>query len=84
MQARVGENLWRLARKHDIKLSSGLRKWLHCRGRGFCGGCRVRIDGDAAATNERWTWEELRFADTDVRLACQCEVRGDLKVTTQP
>lgn len=44
----------------------------------------MRVEGDAGASNERWTWEELRFAETDVRLACQCEVRGDLTVTTRP
>lgn len=85
MQARVGHSLRLLAKEHGIQLfRSRLARFLNCRGHGLCGACCVRVEGPEAATNDRWTWEELRFSDPQIRMACQCEVRGDVEVTTQP
>ncbi len=80
VDARVGHNLMRLASEHGIELRRGWRKLLPCGERGLCGACAVRIEGAEDATNPPWTWEELRFPDRRMRMACQCEVRGDLAV----
>ncbi len=56
---------------------------LHCRGRGSCGTCAVKIEGDVSEPTKKELLR-LRFPPHDVanglRLACQCSVLGDIKV----
>ncbi len=85
VRARVGQTVRSIAQEHNIPLyGSLLGRLFNCRGRGLCGACCVRVEGPPAATNSRWTWEELRFSDETIRMACQCKVRDDVEVTTQP
>ncbi|NIR39356.1 MAG: (2Fe-2S)-binding protein, partial [Actinobacteria bacterium] len=57
---------------------------LHCRGRGICGTCAVRVEGAVSEPTES-ELRRLRLPphrpDAGLRLACQCSVLGDLTVT---
>jgi len=72
----------------DLLLDAGLTvhngpRALSCHGLGTCGTCAVAVSGDVSGPTLR---ERLRLRvpphspDTDLRLACQTDVLGDLSV----
>lgn len=87
IQVRVGANLRRALLKTRCDLYNEEARLLNCRGNGMCGTCAVRIEGEVSPMTER---ERRRLGfwphkkDSGLRLACQCEVLGDLKVTKMP
>ncbi|HHY36517.1 MAG TPA: DUF4445 domain-containing protein [Firmicutes bacterium] len=60
---------------------AGIETWLPCGGRGYCGRCRVKMEGNLSPPTglER---EQLAPEDLarGVRLACQARVAGDVRV----
>ncbi len=78
-----GANLRVVLLRARLPLYNGVARALHCRGRGTCGTCAVRVEGAVSepTTAERW---RLRLPPhhpgAGLRLACQCSVLGDLKV----
>jgi ferredoxin len=90
VEADNGANLADVMRANGIDLST-LRVKL-CGGHGVCGGCRVLIrGGDENVSPKTWV-ERLRLAisflevghESDLRLACQVLVKGDVVVETAP
>jgi ferredoxin len=80
----VGANLRVVLLRARLPLYSGAARALHCRGSAMCGTCAVRIEGEVSEP----TSAELRRLslfphrpESGLRLACQCSVQGDLKVT---
>ncbi len=79
-----GANLRVVLLRARLPLYTRVASALHCRGHGTCGTCAVRVEGPVSepTTAERW---RLRLppnhSDAGLRLACQCPVLGDLKVT---
>ena len=79
-----GENLRRVLLKHRLPLYNGPALYIHCRGLGTCGTCALRIEGPVSEKTpvERW---RLGFpphrSESGLRLACQCRVLGDLRLT---
>ena len=79
-----GANLRVVLVRARLPLYNSAAQALNCRGRGACGTCAVRIEGEVS---ERTTAEERRLTlpphhrDAGLRLACQCKVLGDLKIT---
>jgi ferredoxin len=79
-----GANLRTVLLRARLPLYNGAARAVHCRGLGSCGTCAVRIEGEVS---ERTAVENVRFAlpphdrESGLRLACQCKVLGDLKVT---
>jgi ferredoxin len=80
----LGANLRMVMIRARLPLYNSAARALNCRGRGTCGTCAVRVEGNVSEP----TREELRrlaFAphkpDSGLRLACQCTVLGDLKIT---
>ena len=79
-----GANLRVVLLRARLPLYNGVAQALHCRGRGTCGTCAVRVEG---SVSEPTTAERLRMRlpphhrDAGLRLACQISVLGDLKVT---
>ena len=79
-----GANLRTVLLRARLPLYTRVSKAIHCRGNGTCGTCAVRIEGPVSPPTRV---EELRLkfpphkADSGLRLACQCNVEGDLKVT---
>ena len=80
----VGDNLRRVLLDARLPLYNGLAAAIHCRGLGTCGTCSVEIQGEVSPMTgiERW---RLQFPphrrESQLRLACQCHVVGDLKLT---
>jgi ferredoxin len=80
----LGANLRVVLLRARLPLYTGAAKALHCRGHSMCGTCAVRIEGEVSPP----TQAELRRLslfphrpESGLRLACQCSVLGDLKVT---
>ena len=79
-----GANLRTVLVRARLPLYNGAARALHCRGLGACGTCAVRIVG---AVSEPTAVEKLRISipphdrEKGLRLACQCNVLGDLEVT---
>ncbi len=79
-----GANLRVVLLRARLPLYNGVARALHCRGRGACGTCAVLVEGPVS---EPTSAEHLRLrlpphrSDAGLRLACQCSVLGDLKVT---
>ena len=81
-----GANLSIVLVRARLPLYNSAAQALNCRGRGVCGTCTVRIEGKVS---EPTGAEHRRLAifphnqESGLRLACQCNVLGDITVTKQ-
>ena len=79
----VGANLRDVLNDFGISPHNGAARFVNCRGFGTCGTCAVRIAGEVTSRTRVETWR-LSFpphqADSNLRLACQVQVQGDLEV----
>jgi ferredoxin len=79
-----GANLRVVLLRARLPLYTRVAQAIHCRGHGTCGTCAVRIDGPVSDPTPA-ELRRLRFPphrpDAGLRLACQCKVLGDLRVT---
>jgi ferredoxin len=79
-----GANLRFVLLRARLPLYHRVARAVHCRGRGTCGTCAVRIEGEVS---EPTAAERARLSlpphnqESGLRLACQCNVLGDLTVT---
>jgi ferredoxin len=78
-----GANLRQVLLKHGLPLYNGNAKIINCRSIGTCGTCAVEIEGEVSPIN----WKEKtrlslppHSSDKNRRLACQVEVRGDIRI----
>ena len=83
----LGANLRVVLLRARLPLYTRVARAVHCRGNGTCGTCAVRVEGPVTPP----TPAELRrlrlpphHPDAGLRLACQCNVLGDLVVTKFP
>jgi len=79
-----GANLRMVLIRARLPLYSSAARALNCRGRGACGTCAVRVEGDVSdptAAEIRRLALPPHNRDSGLRLACQCSVLGDLRVT---
>jgi len=79
-----GANLRQVLLAHGIDLYNGQAKVINCHGLGTCGTCAVQLEGEVSAPN--WKDKTRRslpphHPDRNLRLACQTQVLGDVKVT---
>ncbi|MEA5579984.1 2Fe-2S iron-sulfur cluster-binding protein [Nodularia harveyana UHCC-0300] len=79
-----GAKLSRILLQNGIDLYNGGAKLINCRGIGSCGTCAVKIEGEVSAPN--WRDKARRSLPphsptAELRLACQTQVLGDVKVT---
>lgn len=79
-----GSNLRVVLLRARLPLYTRVARAIHCRGHGTCGTCAVHVEGEVSeptAVEQR----RLRFPPHDpgsgLRLACQCNVLGDVTVT---
>lgn len=80
----VGANLRQVLLQNGVDLYNGQAKLINCHGMGSCGTCAVEIEGEVSEANWRdRTRRTLPPHDPkrNLRLACQTQVLGDLKVT---
>lgn len=82
-----GANLRLVLSRARLPLYTSAARAVNCRGRGVCGTCAVAIVGSVSPP----TPVELRRLafpphepEAGLRLACQCKVLGDLRVTKHP
>jgi ferredoxin len=80
----LGAKLGRVLQHNGIDLYNGGAKLINCRGIGSCGTCAVKVEGEVSAAN----WREgarrslpPHSPTAELRLACQTQVLGDVKVT---
>ena len=79
-----GSNLRMVLLHARLPLYNDAARALNCRGRGLCGTCAVRIEG---FVSEPTAVERVRLSlpphdrHAGLRLACQCNVLGDVVVT---
>jgi ferredoxin len=89
-----GEVLRSAMLKRGTSVHNGKSRLINCRGLGTCGTCAVEINcngnDDAIEPVERNTREKVRLnfyphgsndQSSNLRLACQCQVNGDICVT---
>lgn len=83
----LGANLRVVLLRARLPLYHGAARALHCRGNSMCGTCAVQIEGPVSEP----TPAEIRRLglfphrpEAGLRLACQCNVQGDLKVSKYP
>jgi ferredoxin len=84
VECAMGANLRQVLRQQGIALYNGQANIINCRGIGTCGTCAVYIEGPVSEANWRdRTRRSLPPHDPDreLRLACQTQVLGDLRVT---
>ena len=79
-----GANLRQVLLAHGIDLYNDQAKVINCHGLGTCGTCAVQIEGEVSDPN--WKDKTRRslpphHPDRNLRLACQTQVLGDVKVT---
>ena len=70
-----------------LPLYNGIANLIHCRGLGTCGTCAVRIQGTVSPMTriEKWRlgfppFKQDQAVADGLRLACQCQVLGDLEL----
>ena len=79
-----GANLRVVLLRARLPLYTRVARAVHCRGHGTCGTCAVRVEG---AVSEPTPAERRRLSlpphdpESGLRLACQCNVLGDVTVT---
>jgi len=79
-----GANLRMVLVRARLPLYNSAARALNCRGLGTCGTCAVHVDGPVSEPTPK---EKRRLDlpphrdDERLRLACQCTVQGDLRVT---
>jgi ferredoxin len=79
-----GANLRQELLKHDVDLYNQQASVINCHGIGTCGTCTVQIEGEVSDPNWRdRTRRSLppHSPTRDLRLACQTQVLGDIRVT---
>jgi ferredoxin len=79
-----GANLRAVLLRARLPLYTRVAEAIHCRGRGVCGTCAVRVDGpvsDPTEAERRRLRLPPHHPDSGLRLACQCSVLGDVTVT---
>lgn len=79
-----GANLRKVLMTHNVDLYSPRANYINCMGIGTCGTCAVKIEGAVSDTN----WRDIarrnlppHNPDSDLRLACQTKVLGDIRIT---
>jgi len=79
-----GANLRQVLLANGVDLYNGQAQVINCHGLGTCGTCAVQVEGEVSPPN--WKDKTRRslpphHPDRDLRLACQTQVSGDVKVT---
>lgn len=79
----IGGNLRKVLLASKLPLYNGIAGAIHCRGLGTCGTCAVKIEGEVSEMTAIEKWR-LGFPphnhSNELRLACQCFVKGDLQL----
>jgi ferredoxin len=89
VEAAPGQTLLAVAESAQVQIFRGMWPDLHCgKWKGWCNRCKVWVRGAPEAINPPTAAEQSRLrlngrVSGSLRLACQVEVRGDLRVHTR-
>ena len=83
-ECKAGANLRQVLMKNGVDLYSPRANYVNCMGIGTCGTCAVKIEGEVSDVN--WRDQARRTLPPhnpkkNLRLACQTQVLGDIRVT---
>jgi 2Fe-2S ferredoxin len=92
LEVPVGANLRAEAQKAGISVYAGINRYVNCFGHGTCGTCKIMVKKGRENLSPKGAIEKLTLwrmlsnigHEDEVRLACQCEVKGDVTVETCP
>ncbi|MEZ6086913.1 MAG: 2Fe-2S iron-sulfur cluster-binding protein [Pirellulaceae bacterium] len=79
----LGANLRQVLMQAKLPLYHKVARPFHCRGLGTCGTCAVKIRGSVSWPTKIELWRlklPPHTMEAGLRLACQCEVHGDVDV----
>ncbi len=84
IECNISTNLRQVLLENGVDLHNGGSKVINCRGIGSCGTCAVLVEGAVSEAN--WRDKTRRSLPPhsptrNLRLACQTQVLGDVKVT---
>ena len=83
----IGSNLREVAIDSKIGVYSNIfTKLFNCRGNGICGTCTVKIESEVIDPPNEIEKKKLKkklLVDPNMRLACQVNVKTDLKIYSQ-
>ncbi|MEM6863217.1 MAG: 2Fe-2S iron-sulfur cluster-binding protein [Myxococcota bacterium] len=86
IEVEEGQGLRKALLKAGLSPHNGQAELLNCRGFGTCGTCAIEVEGPVEPPEPK-NRERLRMSfyphdpSSGLRLACQCRVKGDLKLT---
>jgi len=80
------------ARKVGIQMNPGFYKYINCFGHGTCGSCHILVKKGMENLSKKGLMEKLTLLrmfsaighEDEIRLSCQCAVKGDCTVETHP
>lgn len=92
VQVPEGTNLRKAAQQAGVQLYSFPHNIVNCHGFSACGSCRVLIRKGADHASRMGVMEKVRLNtslayighESEMRLACQTTVEGDMDVETRP
>ncbi|MGM0605448.1 MAG: 2Fe-2S iron-sulfur cluster-binding protein [Halobacteriota archaeon] len=87
IECETGASLLDVLKREGLSVYNGKAARYNCRGNATCGTCAVRIDGDVSDPGRLETARLLippHHPNYRLRLACQTEVRGDVRVEKYP
>ncbi|HEX3316263.1 MAG TPA: hypothetical protein VHR72_15300 [Gemmataceae bacterium] len=92
IEVAVGANLRESLQREGIEVYSGLSRYVNCFGHSMCGECRVHVTKGMENLSKPGLFEKGKLAtmlatlgnEKTIRLACCCQVNGDVTVETRP
>ena len=87
-----GANLRESLRREGVEVYSGVTRYLNCFGHGTCGECRLLVKKGQENISGKGLFEKATLFrmlsaighENEMRLSCQCTVKGDITIETQP
>ena len=92
IEVSAGANLRDSLRREGVEVYQGITRYLNCFGHGTCGECRLLVKKGAENLSPKGVMEKFTLFrmlsaighESEMRLACQCAVNGDVEVEVQP
>jgi ferredoxin len=87
-----GTNLRECLRREGVEVYQGLTRYVNCFGHGTCGECRLLVKKGNENLSGKGILERLTLFrmfstignENEMRLSCQCTVKGDVEIEPQP
>jgi len=92
LEVPAGANLRESLRREGVEVYQGLFRYANCMGMGSCGECRLLVKKGAENLSPKGILEKITLFrmlstignENEMRLSCQCTVKGDIEIEPQP